>query len=73
MQKFGFLNHGLTKDVSSRGIHLQSVFSARTDHFKTQAAGESRADFTDTGPGIFFIGCFECCCECVDGSVTVFK
>lgn len=73
MQKFGFLNHGLTKDVSSRGIHLQSVFSARTDHFTTQAAGESRADFTDTGPGIFCIGCFECCGKYMDGSAPVFK
>ena len=63
MQKFGFLNHGLITDVSSCGIHLQSVFPARTDHFKVQAAGESRADFTDSGDGIFFIRCFEYYCE----------
>ena len=55
MQKFGFLNHGLIKDVSPGCIHLQSVFSARTDHFKAQAACESRANFTGAGHGIFFI------------------
>ena len=73
MQKFGFLNHGLIKDVSSRGVHLQSVFPARTNHFEDQTTGESRADFIDSGIGIFFIGCFECYCECMDGYVTVFK
>ena len=73
MQKFGFLNYGLIKDVSSRGIHLQSVFPAWSDHFKDQTAGKSRADFNHTCPGIFFIGCYECRCEYMDGAAPVFK
>ncbi len=73
MQKFGFLNYVLIKDVSSRGIHLQSVFPARSDHFKDQTAGKSRTDFNHFGTGIFCICCFECGCECVDGAAPVFK
>jgi hypothetical protein len=73
MQKFGFLNHGFVKDVSSCGIHLQSVFSTRIDHLKTQIAGKSRTDFADIGPGIFFVRCFECNCEHMDGITPILK
>jgi hypothetical protein len=73
MQKFGFLNYGRIKDVSSCSIHLQSVFSARTDHLKTKATGKSRTDFTDSGFGIFCIGRVKCRGEHLDGFTKVFK
>ena len=73
MQKFGFLNYGLIKDVSSCGIHLQSVFPARTDHLKTQATIKSGTNVIYSGSGIFCIRCFKYSGKPVDGFAKVFQ
>ena len=40
MQKFGFLNYGLVKDVMSRGFDLQCMFHACTWDIMAQASGK---------------------------------